>query len=920
MEHLDDDTVGALTEGLLAEPELQALHAHADGCEACRALLAEVGRGMGLVGGKLGRFVVLDQAGAGGMGIVYAAYDPELDRKVALKLVKPERTGPDGTSRLLREARAAAQLAHPNVVTVYEVGSLGDELFVAMEYVEGGTLSRWLAEKPRTPREVLAVLVQAGRGLAAAHAAGLVHRDFKPDNVLVGADGRARVSDFGLARAFSEPATAAPTSGSPTLMLSAHAGGTPAFMAPEQRQGHASDARSDQFSFCLAACEALYGERPAGPTAAPPTRATLKVRRGVPERVRRALARGLSADPQARFPSMEALLKELRPPRRLAPQWAAAGALLGVGLAVAGFRLAGSREREQCRVRAADAVAEVWNEAHRAAVERAFAAHGSKAAGRAVTWVIPRVLNYTLELKGAYLAACEGLVPGNADSRELYEARLGCLDGSLDTARALVELFERADARVVERSVAAAESLPLISLCAQPKSGPALGAKDARGQQKLAELRKALAAAWVHRHAGRPSEAVDKAKAAREVARALGHVPSEAKALLLQGYTEDFVGQTQASHRTFLEAFTLAQASGDDLRVAEAALALMYSEGTQLQDAARGHFWDAFVKATLRRLGDNPTLEASRLDHLGGLMVQEERYAEALPLLQEGLALNLSLYGPDNPKSQGSLGNVAAALLRLERYEEAEASFKQMIASRERAVGEDHPSLILGLQNLAMVHLLRHNNEEALAVALRGVELSEKTLGLKSRRTLVGWIGLGRVQSALGRHAEAVATLRRTVEATGEAPPTDPFPGVALLALAEVELGAKDYASAARAAEQALEKLERISPDSGEVVSALAILGEAQRASHGKLDEARQTLTRALKLAQGKGGDRMNRADIRFSLAQLLWERRAERTAALQLAEEALALREQRPEEAAEAQKIRAWLGSRRDDTVAPPR
>src|SRR5258707_610263 len=214
------------------------------------------------------------------MGVVYAAYDPELDRKVAVKLLRAEADTKSNAraaqARLLREAQAMARLSHPNVISVHDVGALGTQVFIAMEFVEGKTLTRWLKEKPLTPREIVQTFLQAGKGLAAAHAAGLVHRDFKPDNVLIGNDGRIKVLDFGLARAVEDVVGDAPTlppqvvaSGLSTprqlearLTRSGAFLGTPAYMAPEQLLGKTIDARADQFSFCVALYEALYGERP----------------------------------------------------------------------------------------------------------------------------------------------------------------------------------------------------------------------------------------------------------------------------------------------------------------------------------------------------------------------------------------------------------------------------------------------------------------------------------------------------------------------------------------------------------------------------------------------------------------------------------------------------------------------------------
>ncbi|HTM19495.1 MAG TPA: serine/threonine-protein kinase, partial [Kofleriaceae bacterium] len=198
-------------------------------------------------GSKVGRYVVLELIGGGGMGMIYKAYDPQLDRAVALKLMRPAaaESDPDASNRVLREAQSLAKLQHPNIVAVHDAGLFGDQVFAAMEYVAGDTVSRWLKVEPRSAEEIVDVFRAAGRGLAAAHAAGLVHRDFKPDNVIVGTDGRVRVLDFGLARPAGDAAAGGPSAG------------TPAYMAPEQHDHRVADARSDQYSFCVALYEAV---------------------------------------------------------------------------------------------------------------------------------------------------------------------------------------------------------------------------------------------------------------------------------------------------------------------------------------------------------------------------------------------------------------------------------------------------------------------------------------------------------------------------------------------------------------------------------------------------------------------------------------------------------------------------------------
>ncbi|MEZ4452441.1 MAG: serine/threonine-protein kinase [Nannocystaceae bacterium] len=322
---------------------------------------------------RVGRFVVLSRLGEGGMGVVFAAFDERLDRKVAIKLRHEGALFGDEEvrTRMLREAQAMARLSHPNVVAVYEVDEHQGQIYVAMEFVRGVTLREWQESSARPWREIVAMYMQAAEGLKAAHAAGLVHRDFKPENVLVGEDGRARVVDFGLARDVGEggpvddPAaterapTAAPTTATGALRgaLTQQGAlmGTPGYMSPEQFLGLSAGAPSDQFSLCVALYEALYGVPPfageewtelqvsvtTGQLRPPPTGSP------IPERLHRALVRGLEVDTGDRFPSVAALIAEVREivdpsgaPARARRRWLAAiGAaillLAGGGVALA---------------------------------------------------------------------------------------------------------------------------------------------------------------------------------------------------------------------------------------------------------------------------------------------------------------------------------------------------------------------------------------------------------------------------------------------------------------------------------------------------------------------------------------------------------------------------------------------------------
>ncbi|MEM9456749.1 MAG: serine/threonine-protein kinase [Myxococcota bacterium] len=310
----------------------------------------------------LGRFEILRRLGAGGLGIVYAARDRRLGREVALKRMRPEARLPDGDARLLREAQAMARLSHPNVVTVYEAGELEGDVYVAMELVQGRTLRAWAAEAERPWRERLRPLLAAGRGLAAAHQAGLVHRDFKPDNILVRPDGHVVVVDFGLAHGldgFGGPdelgeldgpvetadTPSASADACTTLTRTGAVLGTPRYMAPEQHAGVATSPASDQYAFCVTTWEALLGAPPfTGQTLGALARAkqdgllAVPRSRSVPAPILRALARGLEADPQRRWPSMDALLAMLgHDPRRQRWRWGMIAAItLFVGVALTG--------------------------------------------------------------------------------------------------------------------------------------------------------------------------------------------------------------------------------------------------------------------------------------------------------------------------------------------------------------------------------------------------------------------------------------------------------------------------------------------------------------------------------------------------------------------------------------------------------
>lgn len=319
----DENQLVGLIEGRLAEAKVRALEDHIDGCPACSDMMGDLAAVIAPEAPRaplgelvIGRYEVLAEIGAGGMGVVYAAYDPELRRKVALKLLRPDIAHitdvPAARARLLREARLLATLSHPNVVTVYDVGAMGDDIFIAVELIEGRSLAEWMEAERPTWREVASIYVQAARGLLAAHEAGLVHRDVKPANLLLGKDGSVRVTDFGLATAMGDVTSGVRKAAMADTSLATQAGavvGTPAYMAPEQYAGRGADARSDQFSFCVSLAEAFTGERPtAGATPEDLVEAArARERRPPPGALLAVVARGLSARAADRHADMAAV-------------------------------------------------------------------------------------------------------------------------------------------------------------------------------------------------------------------------------------------------------------------------------------------------------------------------------------------------------------------------------------------------------------------------------------------------------------------------------------------------------------------------------------------------------------------------------------------------------------------------------------
>jgi tetratricopeptide (TPR) repeat protein len=767
-------------------------------------------------GAMLGRYIVLDRLGRGGMGIVYAAYDPELDRKVAVKLLLPgrDRMGP-ARLRLQREAQAIARLSHPNVVAVHDVGTVGGQVFVAMELVEGVDLARWLAAGPRSLGEIVELFLQAGAGLAAAHAAELVHRDFKPENVLVGVDGRARVVDFGLVRKDDAASMSSSDASGPSVSRSdagADEGqrltvagalmGTPAYMSPEQFEGSAGDARSDQFSFCVALHEALYGERPfEGGSPAELVYAvthgelrTPSTQRSVPWRLRQVLLRGLAVDPADRHPSMEALMVAIR--RAAAPRRGRWWAVAGMAVLAGGGTWAFARHEQAC-AHAANRAAVVWSPERRAALQERFEATGLSYA--ADTWqrvqsqVDAHVAGWSAEQR-ELCEAGEGLAP----AAETEDPRQRCLDDRLDELDVMLTVFAKAEVGTVMQAVALVHGLGAPGECSDvdgrtitPRpSDPVL-------REKVDALRSELEYARLAAFAGVEPMAPEALSRFVEDAKALGYAPLLAEIHAQQASFAADDGRYDEARDLLDLAFETALASRYDVLALDVATDLTFFHGVLRREPDEAHRWARRAEALHQRVAGNEKLRlqllsnwasvyalagddararalydealtivrgleephaiAMMLNNLGAFHATGGRLDEALAYLEESAADQTALLGPDHPGTLRTRANIGVVAVMGGRYAEARPLLEAVLPRQEAALGPHHPEVAVTLEALATVLVRADELAAAEGMRRRVLEIRERVQAPGSTPVLTARLNLANVLAALDRHAEARA-------------------------------------------------------------------------------------------------------------------------------------------------------------------
>lgn len=758
----------------------------------------------------VGRYIALERLGAGAMGVVWSAFDPELDRKVAIKILHLRRSerGEEDRARLQREAQSLARLSHPNVVTVFDVGSFGEQLFVAMEQVDGMTLGDWVeAQKPDKDRIVRA-LVAAGRGLAAAHAAGLVHRDFKPDNVMVDTRERVRVMDFGLARECDGRITAlrgdakleellgsATLQGSPSAQELTRAGalvGTPAYMAPEQFEGANADARSDQFAFCVSAWEALTGTRPfTGESVAALVFAATEGTVSIPPagsmttNFRRALQRGLNADPKERWADMEALLTALldRPELRRR-WWIGLGAVsLIAGLAMAGNEWARERDAGICLDPSVQLQGSWGDEQHdkvRAGLTTSTSPLAEETSARLSSALDEWAQRWTTVAAPACMRTPE--LPA-----ALLAAQGRCLANQRRELEAFVAVMHKPDEEAVRKALTAASELPAPERCADALAlAQEIAAPPASTAAEVERLRDALATARAQRRSGDFASAESLIDGTFNAIEETDYRPLLAEALLEQGLLLEKRHQTLEAGEIFVKASEVALAVGANSLGAEAMLLAAGTYADRSEHAQEAKFALRVGTALSEREGEDQRLLLRRMHVQAVVPYRLGDSKSALSGFEAELAMRRTL-DPSGPALGTALMGYAVALRGVGDIEAGAVAAAEAAELFSVAYPAGHPSIARAVDLEGAFAHSSGDYERATSLWTQAVEIYAAALGPDHPDTLSSMNNLAGVRMSVNDDAEAERLYRLVVDARRRVlEPGDADIGLAMCNLAAV--------------------------------------------------------------------------------------------------------------------------------------
>lgn len=719
------------------EADNLALDSHALAAAKARTLDALFGAD-GASPSKIGAYTIEDVLGRGAMGVVYLARDARLDRPVALKLIEPrKRTDAEARASLVAEATQLARVQHPNVVAVYEVGEHEETSFIAMEYVAGPTLREWCNAQGRSKEQILRVYADAGLGLAAVHGAGLLHRDFKPSNVLVTPSGLAKVADFGLAR-FETDDVESPTSDGVRRRgfraSSTSIAGTPAYMAPEQFDGTVT-ARSDQFAFAVALLEALTGTRPFGgePVSqldAAAVRRCLSAldRRNLPGWLFAVLARAVAWDPEERWPDMDALVAQLeRGLNRRRLRWVGVGvALVAVGTAGAVWGASTGREENPCSGASAK-IESAWNEARRESVRDAFL--GSDVEFRETAWrrTAREVDRYVAAWVEGHEEACAATTIRGEQSTAIMDLRMACLRRAKTTLEATTDVLIEADASVVVRAHEVVAGLTPLERCADEAAlAEEVEPPLAQEEDAVEAVRATLARVGALISAGRDHAAEDVLDEAFEALRSIEYPVIHAEAKLKRARLLERLGRYSEAEAVLREALQIAVRERLWDAVWEANNELIFLVGERLGKQEEGL---RYRETAMGLAGDDTRRRANVDAHVALVLHAQGDYAQAEALHRRALRGLEEVHGPESPSVATTYSNLAAVLAKQGRHEESEALTRRGLEIRERVFGQAHPTTISSRSNLALTLMLLGRLEEAESMMRAALDDSRRIYG-----------------------------------------------------------------------------------------------------------------------------------------------------------------------------------------------
>ncbi len=888
-------------------------------------------------GTQVGRYVVEQQLGAGGMGVVYAAHDPQLDRKVAVKLVhagvSQTHSGGGrnsaGSSRLLREAQAMAKLHHPNVIVVHDVGTFGEQVFIAMEYLDGGTLRRYTELDKPAVDELLARYLLAGAGLAAAHAAGIVHRDFKPENVLLGSDGRVCVVDFGLARGVGMAApTAPPTSDTTTgnfglrLTQTGAVMGTPAYMSPEQHEGLPADERSDQFSFCVALYEAVYGQRPfEGDTL---TTLVVNVVEGklrppppghrAPAYLFAVLARGLKVDPNDRWPNIDALLAALREDpahaRRRRLPWVGAGVLALVGAAgTYGYVQSNAATAPTPCVGAQAQIAEVYDAQDEAAIATALGNVDPEVARDVWPGAAARLHAYADEWATMHTEACEATRVAGEQSAEMLDRRMACLSQRRASLDNVVGLLRAPDHAVVDKLDALVDGLDPIAPCGDLSQ---LMAVDVLPEGE----RDAILAAYAKVDRVRQLRTLVRYDEAQKVldeltreAEGLTYARLQASIQYMRAALLADRGDPKDAEAALYDAAIFASKVGEDGLAATAWIALVRLVGIQMGRASEiGPTLKAAEAAVARLPEDDDHHRGSLLSTAGTISILNEDNATAETQLREAVQRLTRASGPEHDNVLESREMLGVALQGQGKLDEARTHLQAVLDIRERTLGPDHPLLASLIGNLGLILSDQGKHAEAEAAYARCLTLLRKGFGDKHQVVVTARLNLSNAQRRQGKLDDADENLGAAISLAEELFADSARMAGLLLSRARLRLEQKRPEEALADAERG-EAMYTKAYDAKYPRVSDALLSQARALLDlGRLDEAEAKAVHADELRMGDPDAAAGyRAESKFEIARVRYAKGTDRAAARTLATEARAMLGESPDPA-DLAEIDAWL------------